>query len=281
MNLKTLIYKQLKIIKMKTMKTLGKISLVIIVSTLFTIGLSAQEFNFPLKNAKKLVIEKMQGDIIIQGHNSPELIVKTDGHHSYEKPKKAEGLRSLYNTKEDNTGIGLSISEVDGIIEIEPATRSSEDAEYTILIPKDLIVKIDYSGPFAEDVVVKNLIGEVEIKTLNGDIDLFDITGPTAISSINGDINCTFSEVNQQAPISISSVNGELDISIPSNTKADLVLSSFSGDIFTDIDIEFDKKSKEGLSIIGGNKIKGKLNGGGVDILLNTINDNIYLRKAN
>ena len=86
--------------------------------------------------------------------------------------------------------------------------------------------------------------------------------------------------MSQQAPISISSVNGELDITIPSNTKADLVLSTFSGDIFTDMDIEFDKKSKEGLSIIGGNKIKGTLNGGGVDILLNTINDNIYLRKA-
>jgi hypothetical protein len=265
---------------MKTMKTLGKISLVIIVSTLFTIGLSAQEFNFPLKNAKKLVIEKMQGDIIIEGHNSSELRIKTDDHHCYEKPKKAEGLRSLYNTKEENTGIGLSISEVDGIIEIEPATRSSEDTEYTILIPKNLFVKIDYSGPFAEDVIVKNLTGEVEISTLNGDIDLFNITGPTAISSINGDIKCIFSEVSQQAPISISSVNGELDITIPSNTKADLVLSTFSGDIFTDMDIEFDKKSKEGLSIIGGNKIKGTLNGGGVDILLNTINDNIYLRKA-
>ena len=265
---------------MNTIKTLSKISLVIIVSTLFTFGLSAQEFSFPLNNAKKLVIDKMQSDITIKGHNSTELIISTDDHDNYEKPKKAEGLRSLYNTKEDNTGIGLAIIDVDGIIKIEPATRNSEDSEYTIFIPKNLTVKINYSSPFAEDVIVKDLTGEVEIKTLNGDIDLTNITGPTAISSINGDINCTFSEVSQEAPISISSVNGELDITIPSNTKADFVLSTFSGDIFTDIDLEFDKKSKEGLSIIGGNKIKGKLNGGGVEILLNTINDNIYLRKT-
>ena len=45
-------------------------------------------------------------------------------------------------------------------------------------------------------------------------------------------------------------------------------------------DVDFKKKDKDGLTYIGGGqKIDGTINGGGVDIKLETINNNIYLRK--
>ena len=74
--------------------------------------------------------------------------------------------------------------------------------------------------------------------------------------------------------------NGIIDISLPSNTPGNISLKTINGEIFTNFAIDFEKKTKNGLSYIGGGqKIRGTINGGGVDVKLSTINDNIYLRK--
>jgi hypothetical protein len=103
------------------------------------------------------------------------------------------------------------------------------------------------------------------------------------IHTINGDIKTEFNRLNQESPSSITSINGDLEILVPSATKADLKMGTMHGEIYTDCDIEFEKKEKENDSdwvMIGGHSNnKGKLNGGGVELTLNSINGSIYLRK--
>jgi hypothetical protein len=130
-------------------------------------------------------------------------------------------------------------------------------------------------------VEVKSFSGELEIKTMISGIDLKDVTGPLTINSMSGPINIEFSTVNQSAPITITSYSAEIDITMPSNTKANLKMSSMNGDIYTDFDIKFkEDKETRGLRYIGGgSNISGTINGGGVDVLLKALSDNIYLRK--
>jgi hypothetical protein len=130
-------------------------------------------------------------------------------------------------------------------------------------------------------VEVQSFSGELEIKTMTDGISLKDVTGPLTVNSMSGPITIVFSSVSQSAPITITSYSAEIDITMPSSTKANLKMSSMNGDIYTDFDIEFnEEKDNKGLRYIGGgSNISGTVNGGGVDIMLKALSDNIYLRK--
>ncbi|MBA7532800.1 hypothetical protein ES705_25030 [subsurface metagenome] len=118
---------------------------------------------------------------------------------------------------------------------------------------------------------------EVEAKILNGGIEFENITGPAVLYAINGDVVGTFKEVSQENPISLTSINGDVDISLPANTPANLKLKSTNGEIFSNFDIDFN--DDKDMHYIGGRTIKGKINGGGVEIQMVAINRNVYLRK--
>ncbi|MBU8892247.1 MAG: DUF4097 domain-containing protein [Bacteroidales bacterium] len=254
-----------------------------IITAILALGISAcyaQDFKYDVKQSGQIFIKNMTGRISIEETTGSQLIIETSRFEK--KPERADGLKSLYGSgAEDNTGIGLEVNTNGNVIEIAGASKQSEDAYYTFKVPKGINVKIDYRSPFAsDDIKVKNFSSELEVSVLNPGIDLENVTGPVILNLTNGDINIDFGTINQQAPISLHATNGIIDITLPSNTPANISMSTINGEIFTNFDIDFETKSKDGLSYIGGGqKIVGKINGGGVNINLKTINDNIYLRK--
>ena len=255
-------------------------------SVLLTIGLFlglntyAQDFKYDVKQANQVFVKNFSGGISIEETTGSQLIIETS--HYDKKPERADGLRSLYASgAEDNTGIGLQVKMNGNVIEVIGASKQAENAHYTFKVPKGINFKLDYRSPYAnDDVKVKNFSSELEVSILNPDISLENVTGPVILSLTNGDIDIDFGTVNQNSPISLHATNGVIDIKLPANTPANIAMSTINGEIFTNFDIDFEKKEKDGLSYIGGGqKIKGTINGGGVDIKLETINDNIYLRK--
>lgn len=254
-----------------------------ILTAILALALSAcyaQEFKYDVKQSNQVFIKELSGGISIEETPGSQLIIETSRFEK--RPERADGLKSLYGSgAEDNTNIGLEVKTVSNIIEIEGASKQAEDAHYTFKVPKGVNVKIDYRSPYAnDDIKVKDFSSELEVSILNPGIDLENVTGPVILNLTNGDINIDFGTVNQNSPISIHATNGIIDISLPANTPANISMSTINGEIFTNFDIDFEKKTKEGLNYIGGGQnINGKINGGGVDIKLKTINDNIYLRK--
>jgi len=97
---------------------------------------------------------------------------------------------------------------------------------------------------------------ELELSTINGDIQLKGLTGV----------------------LDISTINGEIDLHLNSSHKADLKMTTINGTMYTNFDLQF-SDTKTNLRKIGGD-INTKLNGGGVIIELETINGTIFLRKA-
>lgn len=261
------------------MKTLTKIILIIAV---FCSGIvNAQEFKYEIKNAKKIDISELTGDIKIIGQSGTTMLIETD--ELSQLPERAKGLKPISGGGIDNTEIGLNVSEVAGVITVRGATKQSAEASYTFKIPNDIAVRVDYSSPFtSSDVVVEDFSGEFEMTGLNDGAKLKNVTGPVFFDLINGDIEIVFTSLSQKSPMSIKTINGEIDLTIPSSAKANLDLNTLHGDIFTDLDIEIEKKKDEEkeLRFMGGSTdTKGKLNGGGVKLEISSINGNIYLRK--
>jgi len=264
------------------MKSLNRILIGAIFFAFSNAGADAQNYELTLTSGQKIVVEGLLGKIIIKSHSGSKLLIESDGYG--EVPGKAKGLKEIYGGGIDNTGIGISVKESGKIIMINGASKRSEDAEYTFFVPENVSMKVDYNSPFGyDDIEVEGFSGELEVSMLNAGIELKNVTGPMTIHTINGDIKAIFSKVNQNSPTSITSINGEVEIIIPASTKANLKLSTFHGEIYSDCDIEFDNKDDRGhddMHLIGGHSnAEGKLNGGGVEMTLSSINGSIYIRK--
>lgn len=237
----------------------------------------AQEYRHDLGNSPEMSVEFSvgQSDVIIEGHDGNEVIIENLDYE--EVPERAQGLRALYYSAEDNTGIGLSVEEENGTLRIVPASR--DDGEYRIMIPNRVRLMVEQVNWGGGDFEIENHRGEVEVLSKTGDIIMTNVTGPITASSTSGDVEIEFSQLSQANPTSISLVSGFIDITLPANSNANFNLSSISGEVYTDLDIQLEGRSGNSMERLGGGgQINGTLNGGGVEVSLKSISGDIYLR---
>ncbi|MCX6217027.1 hypothetical protein [Spirosoma sp.] len=240
--------------------------------------LQAQEYKTKLTNAKdrKITIEMDATSLKIEGHNSDDILIQASS--GYEAPpERAKGLKPIYNTAVDNSGIGLAVTTENGGLKIEKATR--KPIKYTMKLPRKVALLYQETNWQGSLISISNMDGDLEIKTNNASIDLTNVTGPVVANTINGEVKVVYSTLSQEKPTAISTINGPVDITLPANAKANLKLRSINGEMYTDFDLGV-KTSKDGmLKVGGGHDIDGTTNGGGVEMQLKTITSNIYIRK--
>ncbi|MDW7692163.1 DUF4097 family beta strand repeat-containing protein [Flammeovirgaceae bacterium SG7u.111] len=237
----------------------------------------AQEFktSFGSSNGNTITINIFDCDLIVQGHDSKDVIITAKGYKA--PPKRAEGLKPLYNTFSDNTNIGLSVKAEGSSITVDRASR--EDIDYTIKVPKGTNVIINEMNYYGDGFTVKDISGEIEINSKSSDIKLVNVTGPVVASSTNGNFEAVFSKLNQNKPISIKCINGYIDITLPGNTKANLEMKSMNGEVYTNFEVEQAADANDPQYNTAAKKIDAKINGGGILLSLYATNDDIYLRK--
>jgi DUF4097 and DUF4098 domain-containing protein YvlB len=228
-------------------------------------------------SAPKVSIFIEKAEIEIAGYSGNEIQIEAEGSFPG-PPERAKGLKPLYNSAEDNTGIGLEIKEAGGVMTVKKATYS--DVSYKIKVPSNADVSIEVLDWNKSDLNIKDISGELEIKGKSSDIKLVNVTGPIVSNTVNGDTEVIFSKVNQSKPCHISTINGFVDVSVPGDTKAKLSMSTINGEAYSDLELKFpdDEKSK-GLKPLRRNISGATINGGGVEMTLKSINGDIYLRK--
>jgi hypothetical protein len=97
----------------------------------------------------------------------------------------------------------------------------------------------------------------ISLKTISGDIEADGLLGNLDLQSISGDIDFTF----------------------PVKGKADLMLKTISGEMYSDFEFQKTDKEREFKHHYIRSKFQYELNGGGDEIELSTISGNIYFRK--
>ncbi len=275
------------------MKTIKIIALIF----LCTITAKAQEnFKYSLTGIKKVNIYTNTSVKLIVG-SSNELIMgkyddykdhhnNLDGDHEEgdndhdnhnKKGDRSKGLTAIYANGKDNTGYGLQIEKEGDVLKIRDLKSFMQRHGFTITLPKDIDVSLNCGSMGGAKII--GFSSDIEIRTSIGQIELVDVTGPITANSSVGSIDVIFVHVNQNAPITIMTSTGDVDVSLPQNTKANLVLKSSMGTVFTNFDLKTPPR-KDGMKKVGANRsIVSKLNDGGVNIRLSSNMGNVYLRK--
>lgn len=236
----------------------------------------SQEYKIPASGKSLKIFLNEINKVEIEGTTGSEIIITTTDR-SREKDDRASGLKAISSMGlEDNTGLGLSAVENNGVIEVNSISRNT-DSRYIIKVPRNVGVKYSHNSPYGSDVKISNLESELELTSLHNDVILENVTGPATINTVHGDIDAIFSTLNQDSPTSIASVHGHLDVSLPANSKANLTIKTTWGEIFTDMDIQMDVNKD--MRKISSQTVNGTIGGGGVALMLSSTHNNIYLRK--
>jgi hypothetical protein len=256
---------------MKTLKT-------IYFSLLLTLCVSAiaqaQEYKYSAKSANKIKILANSGSFKIEGYAGKEIYINGP---SSKIPDEAEGLKLINGGLNDNTGEGMYLEEEGNEVIIRNVARSGD---FTLRVPENINLHVIAKSYNCGKITISNFKGELELKSDYAGVTLDNVTGPVVCNATYGGVKANFNKVNQEKPISIISTYSKVDVSLPENTKANLSLESSYGNIYSDLDIAYEKKGIDEESTWGGKNIKGKVNGGGVDIYLKSPYSNIYLRKS-
>jgi hypothetical protein len=96
---------------------------------------------------------------------------------------------------------------------------------------------------------------DLEIKTISGNIEMTNLSGSVYAKSISGFV----------------------DMSWPETKSATLTMKSITGEVFSDLPIEFTGKKEKHPMV--GYQLEGTYKGGGAIVHLETISNNVYLRK--
>ena len=175
--------------------------------------------------------------------------------------------------------------------------NSSGNGPANNFIPPDFPFPVTYvpaaaNGIIQGNILIKDLTGTIEANTINGNVSVENIDGEVTASSVEGNINIIFNKLNKDNALYFSTVNGEIDITLPKKTAADIMAKTLNGNVYSgfggESTTENVMKENTGTSgpqdsvsnIIHANYITSRINGGGQEIYLSTINGNIYIRKG-
>lgn len=232
---------------------------------------------------KKVEVHFFDADVSIEGISGNEVQVKSTGLEPL--PERAQGLRPLKSGGTDNTGQGWEVKESNNKIIIRQISRSY--LVCNIKVPRLANLTIEESQTNSDHIKIAKVHGELEVNSNVANIDIKGAKGPIVAKSTSGDINIVFQEFSPRGPSSIIATSGFVDVSIPANAKVSLRLETVSGEFFTDFDVDVmtedhkptDRKRQQSCGCKE-EKITGKINGGGAELHLKALRDNIYLRKS-
>jgi DUF4097 and DUF4098 domain-containing protein YvlB len=230
-----------------------------------------------------LEVALFSGDIEVEAYDGNEIIIVADAPMrgtDGEEEARPDGLRRI-----QSSSVALTVEEGDNKVSVR-MDFSPKNVDLEVRVPRRTSVHANLVN--GGDITIANVTGEHELQNVNGDVVARDIAGSAVLNSTNGDVRATFTAVEGDRPMSFTSFNGDVDVSLPRNLAADLLVTSQQGDVFTDFEFEEqqDPPAVQRRGDAGGRVVmrmqretRYAIGGGGRDIQLRTFNGDIMIRK--
>jgi len=144
--------------------------------------------------------------------------------------------------------------------------------EYTLTVPRKAVLEsIEMvNGSIDIDAVE----GNVKASSINGRVGARGLMGEARLSTINGQLEATFTQLDGSKSISLNSVNGNVTLVLPSNANASIRASTVHGGISSDFALQV----KHGEYV--GHSMDGQIGTGGPRIKLGNVNGGIKVTHA-
>jgi len=143
--------------------------------------------------------------------------------------------------------------------------------EYTLTVPRT--IRLDEIKLINGSLDIAGVVGEVRASCINGRLEAHNLAGRAQLSTINGRLQAAFTQLPGK-DLELSSVNGSVDLTIPSDSNAEVDASTVSGGINNDFGLHVNRHR------FIGQDMRGELGNGGTHIRLSDVNGRIEIHHA-
>lgn len=144
--------------------------------------------------------------------------------------------------------------------------------EYSLTVPRKAILESIEMVNGSID--IDGVEGSVKATSVNGRVNARGLVNEARLSTINGQLIASFTQLDETKPIQLNSVNGNVTLVIPSNANASIRASTVHGGITNDFGLKI--KHVE----YAGHSMDGQIGTGGARVKLNNVNGGIKITHA-
>ncbi|QHV99003.1 DUF4097 family beta strand repeat-containing protein [Spirosoma endbachense] len=249
----------------------------------------------PLSDPAKpafLNVGLVNGSIRVVGGAGKDIVIdavaatrRSDRERDRDREDRADANSNGMKRISSGAGMEVSAEEKDNHVKVS-SDSWKRSVDLTIKVPQHCSLKL--STVNNGEITVENVTGTLEVTNVNGAIQLTNIAGSAVANTVNGNLTAAFKTLDSDTPMAFSTLNGNVDVTFPASAKASVKLKSDRGDIFSDFDIDVDKSQPKGTRsekngmyrVTVEDWVKGKINGGGPEMMMKNMHGNIYIRKA-
>ncbi|HEX9957124.1 MAG TPA: DUF4097 family beta strand repeat-containing protein [Fibrella sp.] len=248
-----------------------------------------EQLVIPLSDPGKtglLEVDLINGSIHVVGYSGKDIVIDA-ASSARQKNRNSDQAATAGGMRRISAGSSLDVSAEEKNNRVRVNSNSHQKAvDLTIKVPQRFSLKLHTINN--GNITVENVTGELEINNINGAIDLTNISGSAVAHTVNGNLKAVFRDIDNKTPMAFSTLNGRVDVTFPASVKANVKLKSDMGDIYSDFDIDVDKNqpkatrsSQSGMYRVAiDDWVYGKINNGGPEVMMKTMQGSIYVRKA-
>lgn len=231
-------------------------------------GSLTEEFHqtYPITANGRVELDNINGDVHISTWDRNE--VKVDAIKSADWKEQLEQVRIEVDSGKDYLSIRTKYREHD---DWGDRHRNSATVEYTLTVPRT--IQLDEIKLINGSLDVNGVSGEVRASCINGRLEARDLAGRAKLATINGRLDARFAQLAGKS-VELNSVNGSVDLTIPSDSNAEVEASTVSGGIHNDFGLHVNNHR------FVGHDLRGELGNGGTDIHVSNVNGRIEIHHA-
>lgn len=232
-------------------------------------GALTEEFHqtYPISSQGRVELDNINGSVHISSWDRNE--VKVDAVKYADSKERLEEAKIEIEAGQDSVSIRTRYPDHnnwDWGSHNNPAS-----VEYTLTVPRT--IRLDEIKLINGALDITGVAGEVRASCINGRLEAHDLAGRAKLSTINGRMDAHFAKLSGQ-DIELNSVNGSLELTIPSDSNAEVQASTVSGGISNDFGLHVNHHQ------FVGHDLQGEIGKGGAHIRLSDVNGRIEIQHA-
>jgi DUF4097 and DUF4098 domain-containing protein YvlB len=233
-------------------------------------GALTQEFHqtYPITSDGRVELDNINGPVHISSWDRNE--VKVDAVKYADTKERLDEAKIQVESGKEYVAIRTRYPDHDHTWNSR-SHNNPASVEYTLTVPRT--ARLDEINLINGALDVSGMSGEVRASCINGRLEARDLTGRAELSTVNGRLVAKFDQLARQT-VELDSVNGSLDLTIPSDSNAEVEASTVSGGIENDFGLHVNHHR------FVGHDLEGEIGNGGTHIKLSDVNGRVEIHHA-
>lgn len=226
------------------------------------------EQTYPLSANGKVSVSNVNGSITIESWDRNE--VKLEAVKTADSRESLGSVKINIDSKPDYLKVETEYDQWKNRSEGMWKNRKLE-VQYRLWVPRTAV--LDEIETVNGSINVSNMTNLTKISTVNGEVRAMNLRGSSSIETVNGTVNAEFDNLQNVSNISLSAVNGTTNLVIPSDAEATIKAETVNGSINNDFGLPVRKGKYVGRDMYG------KTGNGNVKINLEAVNGTLSVRR--